>query len=67
MITQELEPHAFRYLDDIIIVTSSSDNMRITRVVLRRLREAKLKPNWDRCQFGRKFLRYLGHVIVEEG
>ena len=68
IITPELEPHAFCYLDNIIIVTSSFDEyVRLTREVLRRLREAKLKPNWDKCQFGRKRLRYLGHVIDAEG
>ena len=68
IITPELEPHSFRYLDDIIIVTSSFDeHVRLTREVLRRLREAKLKPNWDKCQFGRKRLRYLEHVIDAEG
>ena len=68
IITPELESHAFCYLDDIIIVTSSFDeHVRLAREVLRRLREAKLKPNWNKCQFGRKRLRYLGHVIDAEG
>ena len=66
--TPELEPYAFFYLDDNIIVTFSfAEHVQLTREVLRRLREAKLKPNWDKCQFGRKRLRYLGHVIDAEG
>ena len=68
IITPELEPNVFCYLDDIIIVASTFDeHVRLLREVLRRLRDAKLKPNWDKCQFGRTRLKYLGHVIDREG
>ena len=53
IITPELEPNVFCYLDDIIIVTSTFDEHdRSLCEVLERLRDAKLKPNWDKCQFG---------------
>ena len=67
IITPELEPNVFCYLDDIIIVTSTFDEHdQLLREVLRRLREAKLKPNRDKCQFGRSRLKYLVPVIDRE-
>ena len=53
--------------DFIIVTTSFDEHVRIAREVLHQLREANLKANWDKCQFGRKRLRYLAHVIDTEG
>ncbi|KMQ88105.1 enzymatic polyprotein endonuclease reverse [Lasius niger] len=56
------------YLDDIVIYGSSLEdhNKRLTEV-LRRLRENNLKLQPDKCEFLRKEVIYLGHIISENG
>ncbi|KAM8702411.1 hypothetical protein ACLKA7_007742 [Drosophila subpalustris] len=68
VIGPDMEPHAFAYLDDIIIIGSSlKEHATNLREVLRRLREANLKLNKDKCSFFQKSLVYLGHVVSEAG
>ncbi|XP_036149094.1 uncharacterized protein LOC118647760 [Monomorium pharaonis] len=58
------------YLDDIVIYGSSLEehtvNKRLTEV-LQCLQEANLKLQPDKCEFLRKEVNYLGHVISENG
>ena len=56
------------YLDDIVIYGSSlkEHNKRLEEVLLR-LREANLKLQPDKCEFLRKEVNYLGHIISEDG
>ncbi|KMQ85186.1 enzymatic polyprotein endonuclease reverse, partial [Lasius niger] len=56
------------YLDDIVIYGSSLEdhNKRLTEV-LRRLRENNLKLQPEKCEFLRKEVIYLGHIISENG
>lgn len=63
-----LEPYVFCYLDDVIIVTGSFDeHMTVLREVLRRLQEEGITLSWDKCHFCRSELRYLGHIVNENG
>lgn len=68
VIGPEMEPHAFAYLDDIII-TSKTLNDHITHLteVFRRLRQARLKINSEKCEFFKQEIKYLGHVVCGEG
>lgn len=60
----ELEPRVLIYLDDIIVTsTTFEEHLELLAEVFRRLREAKLQPNSEKCHFCRKQLRYLGHII----
>ncbi|XP_039306054.1 uncharacterized protein K02A2.6-like [Solenopsis invicta] len=64
----ELEPRVFVYLDDIIVVTRTFDEHLATlREVFRRLREARLRPNTEKCRFCTERLKYLGHVVDRDG
>lgn len=56
------------YLDDIVIFGASfqEHNKRLIEV-LRRLRENNLKLQPDKCEFLRKEVTYLGHIITENG
>lgn len=64
----ELEPHVFVYLDDVVIVTSDfSEHLRVLEEVFERLAGANLSLNWDKCQFCRPELRFLGYVVNEAG
>ena len=68
IITPEMAPNAFAYLDDIIIVTENYDeHKKVLKTVFEKLREARLKPNPEKCQFGRARLTYLGHVVDAQG
>ena len=58
----------FVYLDDIVIYGSSlKDHMNKLRSVFERLREHNLKIELDKCEFLRKELSYLGHLITCDG
>ena len=55
------------YLDDILIFTKTLDeHRRVTREVLRILRENKLYLKPEKCEFEQTKIEYLG-MIVEEG
>lgn len=68
VIGPELEPRAFAYLDDLILVSSSfEEHLELLKDVFERLRKAGLQINVEKCQFCRKELRYLGHMLDERG
>jgi len=68
VIGPDLEPKALVYLDDIVITSQTfEEHLRHLGEVFRRLREAKLRLNSDKCHFCRDSLRYLGHVIERQG
>ncbi|XP_026830969.1 uncharacterized protein LOC113563505, partial [Ooceraea biroi] len=58
----------FVYVDDIVIYARSlqEHNIKIARL-MKRLREANLKLQPDKCEFLRKEVGYLGHIISSEG
>jgi Reverse transcriptase (RNA-dependent DNA polymerase). len=58
----------FVYLDDIVIYASSLNEHEIKfRKLMERLRSANLKLQPDKCEFLRKEVGYLGHVIGKDG
>ncbi|KAM8701681.1 hypothetical protein ACLKA7_004876 [Drosophila subpalustris] len=68
VIGPEMKPHAFAYLDDIVLIGATKEqHVENLREVFRRLRAANLKQNRKKCSFFRKRLVYLGHVISGEG
>lgn len=63
-----MEPYAFAYLDDIIVVGKTlQDHLDNLKEVFRRLREANLKIKVDKCKFFTRETKYLGHVVSEQG
>ena len=58
----------FCYLDDIIVFSKDIESHFATlEIVLRRLYLAGLKVKVRKCQFLKKSLEYLGHVVTPEG
>ncbi|UYV79328.1 K02A2.6-like, partial [Cordylochernes scorpioides] len=56
------------YLDDILIFASDSKTHdRILRLVLRKLKEAKVTLNKAKCFFGVPRINFLGHILDEDG
>lgn len=60
----ELEPNVFVYLDDCIIVTQTfEEHLCILYEVLNRLEKAGLTINFEKCEFCRPSLKYLGYLV----
>nr|XP_041632388.1 uncharacterized protein LOC121502744 [Drosophila kikkawai] len=68
VIGPDMEPHAFAYLDDIIVIGSTlEEHVANLGEVFRRLRSANLRLNRGKCHFFQRRIVYLGHVISEAG
>jgi len=68
VIGPEMSPHAFAYQDDIIVIGRSLEEHKANlKEVFRRLKEASLRLNPEKCQFFKKELVYLGHRVTSEG
>jgi len=64
----DLEPNVFVYLDDIIVVTSTFEkHLEVLAVIFKRIREAKLTLNREKCKFCRSELKYLGYTVSFDG
>jgi transposase InsO family protein len=60
--------NVFIYCDDVIIFSDTlQHHLELLRKVKDKLKEANLTINFAKCQFFRKQLKYLGHVIDEFG
>ena len=56
------------YLDDVIVFSKTFDeHLDRLRAIFQRLRENGLKLKPSKCQFLQTSVKYLGHVIFEEG
>lgn len=56
------------YLDDVIVFSNSfHEHLDHLRQVFQRLREAGLKLKPSKCTFGQQQVRYLGHIVNEDG
>ena len=59
---------AMMYLDDIIIFSKNElQHLEHLETVFSHLREAGLKMKWSKCDFFKKEIHYLGHLISPEG
>jgi len=68
LIGPEMEPHAFAYLDDIVVVTQTFDeHLEWLKRVLDRIREAGLTINPEKSKFCRSQVKYLGFLVQKEG
>ena len=60
--------HAMVYIDDIIIFsTSFEEHLEDLRAVLDRLWTAGLKIKPTKCEFARKKVKFLGHIVSANG
>lgn len=68
LIGPEMDPYAFAYLDDMIIVTETFDeHLEWLGRVLDKITEAGLVINPEKCKFCRSEVRYLGFLVNSEG
>ena len=58
----------FAYLDDILVYSTSwKEHLQHFEMVFKCVKEANLKIKLSKCQFFKKYLYYLGHLISEQG
>ena len=56
------------YVDDLIVYSKSfQDHLHHLRVVFSRLQKAGLQVNLAKCEFAKKEVPFLGHVVSSEG
>lgn len=68
LFTCNFENKVFCYLDDIIIISETfEEHITLLMRVLEKLNFAKLTINFEKSQFFRKELKYLGYVVNEFG
>ncbi|XP_070145086.1 uncharacterized protein [Drosophila kikkawai] len=68
VIGPEMEPFAFAYLDDIVVIgRTKREHLEKLHEVLARLRKANLRINPEKCHFFQDKLKYLGHVVSARG
>lgn len=68
VIGPSLEPYCFVFLDDIIVATPDFEtHVKVLTSVYQRLKEARLTVNWEKCEFCRPSLKFLGFVVDQEG
>lgn len=59
---------AYAYIDDICIASASvEEHNDHLRAVFTRLRDYGLQINLAKCQFGQRQIRFLGHLVSENG
>ncbi|XP_020296117.1 uncharacterized protein LOC109861044 [Pseudomyrmex gracilis] len=68
LIGPEMEPHAFAYLDDIVVVTATfEEHLQWLERVLGKIAAAGLTVNPEKCEFCKSQIRYLGFVVQKKG
>ena len=59
---------AMGYLDDIIIFSETEEeHLRHLEIIFEKLRKAKLKLKLQKCNFFKRHIQYLGHLISSKG
>lgn len=68
LLFREFDLKVFGYLDDIILISNDFDShVSLLLKVLEKLKQANLTINFDKCQFFRNSLNYLGYVVDNFG
>ena len=53
--------------DIIIFAQNQEEHNKIQRMLLERMREKNLTLHRDKCEFNKSKLRYMGHILSDEG
>ena len=66
--SQYLDKFVLIFIDDILIYSKTEEeHEQHLKIVLQNLREHKLYVNFDKCDFYKRKIQYLGRVISEDG
>ena len=56
------------FMDDVIVFsTGLTEHIQNLKLVFKKLREANLKIQLDKCEFLRREVEFLGHVVTPDG
>ena len=67
MVLQDCSDFTMAYLDDIIIFRHNEEHLRHIEIIFQELKAAGLKLKESKCDFFKKEIHYLGHLISDEG
>ena len=68
MVLQDCSEFAMAYLDDIIIFSRNErEHLKHIQIIFQKLIDAGLKLKESKCDFFKKEIHYLGHLISSEG
>lgn len=66
-ITNDL-PYIFIYIDDAVIASDTEEeHIRHVETFFNRMQEHGLTINVEKCEFGQKAIKFLGHLITSDG
>ena len=68
IVLQGCSDSAMAYLDDIIIFSKNkAEHLKHIEIIFQKLKEAGLKLKESKCDFFKKEIHYLGHLISDKG
>ena len=68
MVLQGCSDFTMAYLDDIIIFSKNEEeHLKHIEIIFQKLKEAGLKLKESKCDFYKKEIHYLGHLISDKG
>ena len=68
MVLQDSSDFAMAYLDDIIIIShDEKEHLKHIGIIFQKLKAAGLKLKESKCDFFKREIHYLGHLISDEG
>ena len=67
MVLQGCSDFAMAYLDDIIFSKNEAEHLKHIEIIFQKLKEAGLKLKESKCDFFKKEIHYLGHLISDKG
>lgn len=64
----EVEPYTMVFVDDILVISKTlQEHIVNLRSVFEKFRRANISLNIEKCEFMKTSIRFLGHIISEEG
>lgn len=64
----EVEEFVSVFVDDVLIISKSfKEHLEHLEIVLKKLMNANLVLNREKCEFGKSNIKFLGHIITAEG
>ena len=67
MVLQGCSDFAMAYLDDIIFSKNEEEHLQHIEIIFQKLKKAGLKLKESKCDFFKKEIHYLGHLISDKG
>ena len=55
------------YMDNLLVFSESEEHLKHLEIIFEKFRNADLKLKLSKCQFWKKKIEYLGHLVSQEG